>query len=148
MLVDGIFGFTGKYKFLSNFYPSIVGYGGLQYPTVEHAYQAAKTLNPEQRETIRLAATPAMAKRLGRTVHMRHDWESVKVQNMRFLLMQKFVGYHDLSRRLYETGDVYLEETNTWGDTFWGVCKDKGHNVLGNLLMEIRRDIKMLYEPG
>ena len=143
--IDGIYGFDGDYRFLSNFYPSIVEYDGSYYPTVEHAYQAAKTLNPAQRREIQIAVSPAKAKMLGRHVHIRHDWDEIKVRVMEQLLRKKFNGYHDLSRSLYETGDKYLEETNSWGDTFWGVCNGKGQNVLGNLLMKIRSDVRMLY---
>ena len=146
--IEGIYGFTGEYKFLSNFYPSQVSLDGMDYPTVEHAYQAAKTLNPDQRLMILNQPYPAMAKKAGRNVHMRHNWNDIKVTVMEYLLRQKFTGYHDLSLKLYETGDIYIEETNTWGDTFWGVCNGKGQNVLGNLLMKIRNDIKTLYEPG
>jgi len=143
--IDGIFGFNGDYRFLSNFYPSIVEYDGLHFPTVEHAYQAAKTLNPTQRREIQVAVSPYKAKMLGRHVHLRDDWDGMKINVMEVLLRKKFVGYHALSERLYQTGDKYLEETNTWGDTFWGVCKGKGQNVLGNLLMKIRSDVRMLY---
>lgn len=147
--IEGIFGFTGKYRFLSNFYPSQVSLDGVSYPTVEHAYQAAKTFNPYEREYVRSRATPAAAKRAGKQFfRMRPDWDDVKVQTMKYLLMQKFMGYHDLSLQLYQTGDIYIEETNTWNDTFWGVCNGKGQNVLGNLLMEIRESVKTLYEPG
>lgn len=145
--IDGIFGFDGDHRFLSNFYPSIVEYNGMHFSTVEHAYQAAKTLNPIQQREIQVVLTPSRAKTLGRYVHMRHDWDDVKVQTMEVLLRKKFIGYHDLSLRLYQTGDKYLEETNTWNDTFWGVCNGKGQNVLGNLLMKIRKDVKTIYEP-
>ena len=143
--IDGIYGFDGDNRFLSNFYPSIVDYDGEYYVTVEHAYQAAKTLNPTQRREIQIAITPAKAKMLGRHIHIRHDWDDIKVNVMETLLRKKFIGYHELSRKLYDTGDKYLEETNHWGDTFWGVCNGKGQNVLGNLLMKIRIDVRMLY---
>ena len=146
--IDGIFGFDGDYRFLSNFWPVDVEYDDFYYPSVEHAYQAAKTLNPAQQYEIYQAPSPAKAKMLGRHVHIRHDWDNIKVRVMEVLLRQKFVGYHDLSLWLYQTGDKYLEETNTWGDTFWGVCNGKGQNVLGNLLMKVREDIKTLYMPA
>jgi len=41
--------FRGKYRFLSNFYYAEVNYEGIRYPTVEHAYQAAKTLSTDIR---------------------------------------------------------------------------------------------------
>lgn len=144
--IDGIFGFNGEYRFLSNFYPSMVRFDGDDYPTVEHAYQAAKTFNPHEREYVRTRSTPAAAKRAGKEFfRMRPDWDDVKVQIMESLLRHKFVGYHDLSRKLYKTEDKYIEETNTWGDTFWGVCNGKGQNVLGNLLMKVRNEIRPLY---
>lgn len=145
--IDGVFGFDGEYRFLSNFYPSIVSYDGWNYPTVEHAYQAAKTLDKRRRNIIQQMKFPGQAKRAGGKLELRSDWDYVKVQIMESLLRHKFIGYHDLSLWLYQTGDKYLEETNTWGDTFWGVCNGKGQNVLGNLLMKIRKDIKPLYEP-
>ena len=43
---------------------------------------------------------------------------------------------------LLATGDRYIEETNTWGDTFWGVCNGKGENNLGKIIMKIRDTLK------
>lgn len=143
--IDAVEGFHGDYEFLSNFYPSVVEYEGIVYPTVEHAYQAAKTLSQKDRIRISQLKYPGQAKKAGRTLHLRDDWEQNKIRIMEYLLRKKFTGYHDLSQKLFETGDKYLEETNYWNDTFWGVCNGKGSNVLGNLLMKIREDIKRLY---
>jgi ribA/ribD-fused uncharacterized protein len=88
--------------------------------------------------------TAGAVKRLGRKMVLRDDWEEVKVDIMRDLLIQKF-SQQPFRRLLLATGDSYLEETNTWNDTFWGVCNGKGKNQLGILLMEIRsylREIK------
>ena len=65
--VGAITGFFGPYRWLSNFAPSPIDADGLTYPTAEHAYQAAKTLDPDERLGIARARTPAIAKRLGRT---------------------------------------------------------------------------------
>jgi predicted NAD-dependent protein-ADP-ribosyltransferase YbiA (DUF1768 family) len=65
---DVINSFSGKYRFLSNFYECTVSYAQENYPSVEHAYQAAKTLDLEYRAMIRKALTPAKAKQLGRVV--------------------------------------------------------------------------------
>ena len=129
--------FDGEYKFLSNFYPSVVRFGGAAYPTVENAYQAAKCANPSERKWFR-DITPGKAKRLGRQVQIRHDWESVKVSIMFNLLEQKFTLHEDLREKLLATEGKKLVEGNTWGDTFWGVCDGSGQNVLGKLLMGIR----------
>lgn len=137
--------FTGKYRFLSNFWPARVTYEGIEYPTTEHAYQAAKTLDVLDRIIISHLTTPGQAKRAGKDIKLREDWEHVKVGIMRELLQQKFSRHTDLAHLLVDTGDEELVEGNTWGDVFWGVCRGKGQNVLGHLLMEVRKDLKELW---
>lgn len=134
--------FRGPYRFLSNFYGATIKYKGMLYPTSEHAYQAAKTVSERHKETIRTAHTPGIAKRLGREVPIRSDWEDVKVQIMADILEVKFSNPR-LRKLLMNTGTVNLVEGNNWGDTFWGVSKGKGYNVLGKLLMEIRSEIRL-----
>lgn len=133
--------FKGKYSFLSNFYPAPVVYEGHQYPSVEHAYQAAKTPNISERFAIRDCPTPAMAKRRGRTVRKRADWEKVKVSVMLELLRFKFIAHANFAEKLLATGDDELVEGNWWGDTFWGVCNGEGQNQLGLLLMQVRSEL-------
>lgn len=136
--------FKDEYEFLSNFYPSPFTVDGIYYPTVEHYFQAMKTLNIEKRKEIAAASTPGRAKRLGRTVELRPDWEEVKIDVMRNGLAYKFAHHSDLRRKLIATGDQYLEEGNHWCDNFWGSChclkcQDKvGQNNLGKLLMQLR----------
>lgn len=133
--------FKGPYAFLSNFYPSEVEFDGIVYPTVEHAYQAAKTLNPEERTCIRDQPTPAEARRAGRRVAMRENWDSIKLWIMAFLVQQKFSRHEMLRKRLLSTGDRYLEEGNRHGDTFWGAVRGRGHNWLGKILMNVRGEL-------
>lgn len=131
--------FWGEWGFLSNFAPCEVWLDGVKYPSVEHAYQAAKTLDLEQREKFLLnGITPGMAKRMGKTLKLRPDWDGVKMGIMRDLLMQKF-SPSILRRKLLSTFQAELIEGNTWGDTFWGVCDGIGENWLGKLLMEVRQ---------
>lgn len=121
----------------SNFAPCEVTLDGTPFPNVEAAYQAAKTLIPTERQTILTCSTPAEAKKLGKTLTLRPDWDEVKIKIMQDLLEQKFrhPKYRDL---LLSTGKGRLEEGNTWGDVFWGTCKGVGENKLGLLLMGIR----------
>lgn len=130
-------GFCGEYSFLSNFYPEPVEFEGLLYPSSEHAYQAAKCKDISQRKQF-LGITPGQAKRLGRKVEIREDWEKVKKDTMHEILVDKFKTSGVLNRLLYGTGDKYLEETNWWNDAYWGVCNGKGENNLGKILMKIR----------
>ena len=134
--------FQGEYRFLSNFWPATVVYEGITYPTSEHAYQAAKTLDVEQRKRIAALQTPAEAKSAGRALKLRDDWESVKFTVMEDVVRFKFTHHDDLRAKLLATGDAYLEEGNNWGDEVWGVCNGKGENRLGKILMKIRSELK------
>lgn len=133
--------FENEYWFLSNFYPAVVEWDGQVYPSSEHAYQAAKTLDPYSREIIRQAPTPGMAKKYGRHVLLRPDWEQAKLSVMEDLLRQKFAPGSALADKLLATGDEELIEGNWWGDVWWGVCNGVGQNHLGKLLMKIRADL-------
>jgi ribA/ribD-fused uncharacterized protein len=137
--------FTGEYRFLSNFYPCVVQLDGIDYPSTEHAYQAAKTLDFDQRIPFR-TGTAAEAKKRGSHLKLREDWEEVKLEIMESLLQQKFCQGSDLQNRLNQTRGTKLEEGNWWHDNFWGSCdcnkrdecKRGGKNHLGKILMKIR----------
>ena len=131
--------FRNEHRFLSNFYPSVVALDGLDFPTVEHAYQAAKTLDGTKRRQIQQAKSAGDAKRLGRHVNLRSDWEDIKIDVMRQLLRQKFSEPMMLNQ-LLSTGTHELVEGDWWNDKFWGVCNGVGENHLGKLLMEIRSE--------
>jgi ribA/ribD-fused uncharacterized protein len=144
--------FTGRYRCFSNYWTHAVMMDGLEYPSNEHAFQAAKTLDPKQRESF-LGLTAAQSKAQGQAVTLRPDWEDVKVQVMRDLLRQKFDAdkHPDLVALLVGTNPRPLIEGNSWHDVFWGVCSCGGHrfcakhkaggkNNLGILLMEIRAE--------
>lgn len=133
--------FRGEYRFLSNFYACPIVYESELYPSLEHAFQAAKTTDSDERKWVRLAARPGEAKRRGRRVTKREDWDDIRVSVMSELLFQKF-NDRLLRQRLLNTGDAELIEGNDWGDVFWGVCRGRGENWLGKLLMEVRDSTK------
>jgi len=126
---------------LSNFHTSTIVVDGKTYPTVEHAYQAHKTLNEDSRALIRRAKTPAEAKKLGRGVEIRSDWNDVKIDLMRTFTRLKFENPL-LRQYLLATGDAELVHGNTWNDRFWGVCRGTGENWLGRILMELREELR------
>ena len=132
--------FTGKNAFLSNFHRHPFTWNGQRWQTAEHAYQAYKTLDSAARERIAASSTPGAAKRAGRALELRADWETVKRQLMQSVLVAKF-GVPELRRQLLATGDAELVEGNHRGDTYWGVCRGAGRNELGKILMRIRRRI-------
>lgn len=132
--------FSGEYRFLSNFWPARVIFDGLEYPTVENAYQAAKMLDSFDRKLF-LSIPPETAKRLGKRLMIRPDWDSIKVNIMEDLVYKKF-SIPELGERLLGTGDDELVEGNTWGDVFWGVCRGQGENHLGKILMAVRSKLR------
>jgi len=135
--------FTNEYRFLSNFYPCQITYEDMIYPSVEHAFQAAKCLTIMERKKIQAAQTAGLAKKMGRKVNLRNDWERVKIDIMRIILKNKFTN-STLQQLLLNTGSAQLIEGNNWHDTFWGKCNGKGQNQLGKLLMEIRDGFKTI----
>ena len=139
--MEKIDSFSGEHRFLSNFWYHPIRMGGKLYPTNEHAFQAAKTLSPLQREMIQLAESPGMAKLLGRTVNLRDDWEEIKLDVMYQINLHKFAN-GTLRDKLVATGDAELIEGNHWGDKFWGVCDGEGQNHLGKILMAVREEAK------
>ena len=133
--------FTGDHEFLSNYHPSPIEVDGILYATVEHAFHAAKTLKLNEKQAIAAAATPGDAKRMGRLVEARADWEEVKVGIMEDLVRLKFATHAGLREMLLATGDAQLIEGNWWKDTFWGVCRGAGRNELGKILMRVRAEL-------
>jgi len=133
--------FTGQHSFLSNFHPVVVELDGMTFPSVEHAFQAAKSLDPVDRARLARALTPGHAKRLGRTLPLPPEWDTLRLEVMARLLAQKFRTPY-LRRALLATGDAHLEEGNTWGDRFWGTCNGEGANHLGRMLMAVRAQLR------
>lgn len=138
--------FNLENRFLSNFQASTFFYNGKKYPSVEHAYQALKTLDPDEHELVRNAVSASQAKKLGKTaITIQPGWDEMKASIMLTLLRLKFQNPY-LRCRLVATGNAILIEGNTWHDTFFGVCNcpkhnGEGQNVLGKLLMQVRDEV-------
>jgi ribA/ribD-fused uncharacterized protein len=145
---EAISDFRGDYAFLSNFYPSPVSLDGVDYPTVEHAFQAAKTFDNSIRLSILNAGTPGQAKRMGRRLKRREDWYQVSLVIMEQLVREKFTRYPNLKELLLQTGDAELIEGNNWNDRFYGAIWDSkksewvGENHLGRVLVKIRDELR------
>jgi len=143
MTKDKVVRFTGEYRFLSNFV------GG-----VEQQYQAAKTDIPFLAHAILTCTDPGKAKRAGRKIKLRKDWNAL--QTMWNCVTAKF-EMPEFKAQLLATGDKILIEGNWWHDTYWGVCTcgkcsvgildfdstvGGGQNMLGKLLMHLREDLR------
>lgn len=142
--------FKDGYDFLSNFHLHQMWYKNILWESSEHAYQAEKSTDDDEREDIRCAPTPGQAKRLGMAVQsLRPDWDTVKTQIMEDIVKAKF-GEPSLRLMLLDTKDYTLIEGNTWHDNFWGncvcgkkkKCEAEGENNLGKILMKVRNEIR------
>lgn len=133
--------FRGQHYFLSNFYSAPVTYDGITYQNNEAAFQAQKTLDVNIRREFS-SLNPSEAKRHGRHILLRNDWENVKTAVMEDIVRAKFTQNPDLAEKLLNTGDETLIEGNTWSDRIWGMVDGIGENRLGNILMQIREELK------
>jgi len=138
--------FRGFYEFLSNFYRILIIYENIEYPTLEHAFVASKTLDIKKRIYVATKIyDPGKAKRFGREkIILRENWANIQDDIMEKLLRIKFSDVK-LAELLINTYPKELIEGNWWGDEYWGVCKGIGENRLGKLLMKIRNEL-ILYK--
>lgn len=136
---DTIRRFEDDHAFLSNFYPAPIEWEELLFPSVEHAFQAAKCRDVIERRSF-TSGFAADVKQLGQMVPLRRDWDEVKQQIMLDLVRRKF-EIPALARRLFATADTTLIEGNLWGDRYWGVCGGVGRNELGKILMRVREEL-------
>lgn len=134
--------FRFEYRWLSNFEVADIEYEGIVYPSTEHAYQAAKVMDIEERKRIAALPYPKDAKREGKYLKLRSNWDSIKIQVMYDVCKYKFTKHAYLREKLLATEDAILIEGNWWNDTFWGVCNGKGQNKLGEILMAIREELR------
>lgn len=138
--------FKDEYRWLSNFwyFEKPFEYQGLVYPTNEHFYVAMKTIDQSLREKVADHSVKGL-KRFGATLQLRDDWENLKLNVMSYGIRYKFSKNNPTLRQLLiDTGNVYIQEGNYWGDTFWGVDlkTGKGENHLGVILMQVRKEIR------
>lgn len=147
---DAILEFTGEYHFLSNFEPCTFVWDGITWPSSEHAYVAAKTLDQDYKLIISKISTPTEVKRLGRSklITIRPDWENeeLRCNFMLEITWAKFSQIQTFGDRMLATGERELQEGNSWNDTFWGICpvgSGLGKNNLGKVLMKNRTRLRI-----
>ena len=127
--------FSGEYRWLSNFTSNSNDFN------VEREYQATKAIDLRDKSRILIASSPGEAKRIGNQIVCRSDWEEIKDQVMLDCVRRKFSD-PNFAERLLATNGAELIEGNHWGDTYWGVCRGKGQNKLGKILMQVREEIR------
>lgn len=146
---DTITAFQGEHRFLSNFWKCKIDYMGYVWPSAEHAYQAMKSDDPGVWEEVLASDSVGDAKRYGRTIDIRYDWDQAKFYKMYDIVYAKFTQNEDLARKLLDTGNQKIEEGNRRGDTYWGISPEGsgiGENNLGKILMSVRNLLKKKQE--
>lgn len=138
--------FNGENRYLSNFANIPVVFNGIKYDNSEAAFQAQKCDNANEMMLF-VGKNPSEAKRLGRKVKIRKDWEEVKFDLMHQIVYAKFSQNPIYRDKLLRTGDATLVEGNWWHDNIWGDCKcskccsHQGQNSLGKILMQVRTEL-------
>lgn len=144
-MMEPLFFFGGDNEFacFSNFYPSRITLDGREWTTVEHYFQAMKSTSMPDQEAVRSASSPGQAKKLGRSLPLRSDWEAVREEVMLNALRAKF-SQSPFKEVLLKSGDRFIYEDSPY-DTLWGTGKlkdvGKGQNLLGKMLMKVRAEI-------
>lgn len=132
------------YGELCNYYVCPMIIDGIEWRSVEHYYQAQKSLAPAYQRLVHDALTPADAKALGNAslCVLRADWDTWKLMAMRKALFAKFTQHKDLRDLLLGTGDLTLHE-NSMVDYYWGIGEKRtGLSMLGKLLMALRDELR------
>ena len=139
-LPDKVLGFFFDYRALSNFHIEPFTWSDVIWNCSENAYQAAKT---DRSDWPRFAAmTPSEARKEGQKVHLRKDWEQVKISVMTEICQAKFTQCPIAKKCLLNSKQAHLEESTWWKDQFWGTYKGNGRNELGKILMTIRSQLQ------
>lgn len=136
--------FTGYFDFMHNNFQTPVYYEGILYPSVTHAYHAARSSDETTRRAILNAETFQILGGIAIRIIDSSDWQERKLKVMEQLVRDKFRRSKELQEKLKSTDlrDLIMtyEEDNS-KNTFWGMVKGKGQNQLGRILMKIRSDL-------
>lgn len=153
---EDITSFRGPYGFLSNFYPAPIKIFKRTFASSEILYQALKAKEDIEKtlDIFSEVVDPAEAKRLGKGLPLKDNWDDIKEDVMSFVVDLKFKQNIALQRRLVYTQPHLLIEGNMWHDNFFGhcfcpKCKDQDHkNILGKILMKKRIFYTILYNEN
>ncbi|MGL5416029.1 MAG: NADAR family protein [Clostridium sp.] len=108
---------------MSNYSKSDIKINDIVFLNAESAFHSFKDM---KRQAQFANLDPAIAKRKGRSVKLRSDWEKVKDEIMSLVVKEKFKQNKELREKLIYIGEEYLEEGNTWKDIYWGICNGRG----------------------
>jgi ribA/ribD-fused uncharacterized protein len=140
---------SGKYGFLSNLYKAPIMFQFINFSCSEAAYQFGKPKDYAVASWLVNAPKPHLCAAAAHALlafDIKPEWNQIKVDRMKNVLIAKFEQNPDLMKKLFETGNATLiEDSKT--DAFWGVGKKgNGKNMLGVLLMDVRAELFEKYK--
>lgn len=130
--------------YMSNFYPStfiVPQIPGVLWPTNEHFFAAMKTTDKRLWPKFADCSTPLKAKKMGRSVKLRPDWEQIKISVMVTGLLCKFLQNERLLAQLVDTYPKVLHEDSPY-DQIWG-SRNGGLDLLGKCLVQVREHLRV-----
>ena len=116
----------GPYKCLGNSYSATILVEGITYPSVEHAFQAAKVSDRATKFQISKASL-AEVRNLLEDIWIRPNWNDVKYATLHQLVKLKFESNKELAKVLLGTGTKLLG--------------GKTEAELGSILMKVRSEL-------
>ena len=127
--------FIGKYYFLSNAAITDIEIDDLLFKSAESALYSYMDLD-RQLEFLKLNAVEA--RKLSEEIEPREDWDEERDHILYRILRAKFEQNEGMYKKLLETEGKELVFNNIAGDTYLGVYKGEGKNLLGRTLTLIR----------
>jgi ribA/ribD-fused uncharacterized protein len=120
---------------------------GLDWPTVEHYYQATK-FSGAYFSRIAGQATPEAATKVGNGVvagfigGRKKDWKQKRKVMMTRAVYTKCRSHSDVTEALLATGDNEIIDSSGY-DYYWGIGRDgRGENTYGKVLMNVREKLR------
>lgn len=136
-----------------NFAPTPIIINGVTFKTSELLFQLMKFKEAEPILAVYNANNPKMTAKHWEKTHRREDWGRMIVDAMKFCITQKFEQNEDFRKELERSKGKYIVEDQSsfpkkTPDT-WGVKQQGsdfvGPNLLGRILMELRKNGKLDY---
>lgn len=142
------------YGAFSNLYRRPMEFEGEVYATAEHAYQAGKARKPEVKAWLMAAPSPALLAMAAHGLYywdITPGWSTSKFDRMKRILVAKYTQHADLGELLLSTGTARLVESATVDspvNRLWGEVNGVGQNKLGEMLMEVRAELRAARSPA
>lgn len=131
-----------SYPYFSNKYLCEIEWEDRAWPSVEHAFQAAKNpYDPAYIKALRRTRSALAAKMLGKKATPTSYWLENRMLIMYHLINYKFRRYKRFGQGLINTYPIELIDTNMWDDTYWGQYGGVGENHVGRILMRVRVEL-------